>query len=179
MYRIKTIIVIVLIMAFAVTVYSFRKQENIFVHHNQSTSQPEYEIVWYHANAPQKETKLVMDKVNKYLKQKINVKLRLKLIDNGDYDNVLKAAISSGEKFDICFTSVWMNSYVHNALKGSFKELGPLLKKYGKGIVKAMPKVLLEGARVNGKIYALPSIKEPGHQWCILINKKYADKYDF
>lgn len=143
--------------------------------HNSALS--EYEIVWYHMNDPQQDTELVLEEVNKYLKHKINATLRLELIDFNNYDKTIKSVISSGEKFDICFTSVWINSYVHNSLRGSFVELDTLLDKYGKGTLKLMPQVLKNGAKVNGKIYAIPSIKELGHQFCITLNKKYLDKY--
>lgn len=139
----------------------------------------EYEIVWYNMDEPQKDTELVLKEVNKYLKEKINATLKLELIDFNNYDKEIKSVISSGQKFDICFTSVWINSYVYNSLKGSFLELDSLLEKHGKKTLEFMPKVLKDGAKVNGKIYAIPSIKELGHQFCITLNKKYIDKYGF
>ncbi len=149
-------------------------QEGSFSH---NSTLPEYEITWYHMNDPQEDTELVLEEVNKYLKQKINATLKLELVDFNNYEKAIKSVISSGQKFDICFTSVWINSYVHNSLKGSFVELDPLLDKYGKGTLEHMPEVLKNGAKVNGKIYAIPSIKELGHQFCITLNKKYLEKY--
>ena len=138
-----------------------------------------YKIIWYHAHKPQKDMQLVLKKVNEYLMEKINATLEMRLIPEVDYDSRLKSAISSGEKFDICFTSVWMNSYTHNALRGSFIELEPLLEKYGKGTLNALPKILLNGARVKDKLYTLPASKDLAHQWGISLNKKYVDKYGF
>lgn len=146
---------------------------------NNSNTLPSYKIIWYHAQQPQKDTQLVLEKINEYLINKINATLEFKMIPEADYDNKLKSVISSGEKFDICFTSVWMNSYTHNALKGSFIELDPLLEKYGKGILDALPQILLDGVRVRDKIYSLPSNQELAHQWGISLNKKYIDKYGF
>jgi len=128
-------------------------------------------------NSPQKDTEVVLKEVNKYLKQKINATLKLELVDFNNYDKVIKSVISSGKKFDLCFTSAWINNYVQNSLRGSFVELDPLLEKYGKETLEHMPEVLKNGAKVNGKIYAIPSIKELGHQFCITLNKKYLDKY--
>lgn len=140
---------------------------------------PEYEIIWYHIGEPQRDTDVVLKEINKYLKTKINAQLKLELIDFNTYDKEIKSVISSGKKFDICFTSAWINSYVHNSIKESFLELDALLEEYGKNTLELMPKVLKDGARVNGKIYAIPSIKGLAHQFCITLNKKYIDKYGF
>jgi putative aldouronate transport system substrate-binding protein len=143
------------------------------------TMLPPYHLVWYHAHAPQQDISLVLAEANRYLKQKINATLEIRMIAETGYDKKMKAVISSGEEFDICFTSAWMNSYIHNVLKGSFLELDPLLEKYGKGTLAALSPILLDGARVRGKLYALPVNKEPASQWGITFNKKYVDQYGF
>jgi putative aldouronate transport system substrate-binding protein len=144
-----------------------------------NTVAPPYEIVWYHMNPPQKDTEFVLEEVNKYLKNKINATLKLELLDINNYDREITSVISSGRKFDICFTSAWINSYNRNVLKGSFIEMESLLERYGKGTLRCIPEILLDGAKVNGKVYAIPSIKELTHQYCITINKKFLDKYEF
>lgn len=138
-----------------------------------------YNIVWYHCSPPMPDSEMVFEEVNKYLKEKINASVEIKLVDFKDYDRELKAVISSGEKYDICFTSVWMNSYVHNSQGGAFVELDGLLEKYAKGTLNILPKVLLDASRVDGKLYGLPSNKQLAHQWGIKFNKKYVSKYNF
>lgn len=144
--------------------------------HSDSTL-GQYEIVWYNMDVVSEDTEVVLKEVNKYLKTKINATLKLELIDFNNYDKEIKSVISSGQKFDLCFTSAWINNYVANSLKGSFLELDSLLNKHGKKTLEYMPKVLRDGAKVNGKIYAIPTIKSLGHQFCITLNKKYMDKY--
>ncbi|WP_010250593.1 ABC transporter substrate-binding protein [Acetivibrio cellulolyticus] len=178
--KIKLCVLILLCITILFAACDQNLQSNGTLKQNDSSSPlPEYEIVWYHMNTPQKDSGLVLEEVNKYLKKKINARLKLELIDFNNYDKEIKSVISSGQKFDLCFTSAWINSYVQNSLKGSFVELDTLLEKYGKGILERSPKVLLDGAKVNGKIYAVPSIKELGHQFCITLNKKYVQKYGF
>lgn len=140
---------------------------------------PPYHLVWYHAHAPQKDISHVVAEANRYLQRKINATLEIRMIEETGYDKKMKAVISSGEKFDICFTSAWMNSYIHNVFKGSFLELDPLLEKYGKGTLAALPPILLDGARVRGKLYALPANREPASRWCIIFNKKYVERHGF
>lgn len=181
---IKPIIKILILLCFTIPLTSCAlnsvSSDNTAQNHNtNNTSLPPYEIVWYHMNAPQKDTELVLEEVNKYLKKKINATLKLELIDFNNYDNEITSAISSGRKFDICFTSAWINSYNRNVLKGSYIEMDSLLERYGRGTLRCLPKVLLDGAKVNGKVYAIPSIKELSQQYCITLNKKYLEKYGF
>ncbi|NLD46641.1 MAG: ABC transporter substrate-binding protein [Clostridiaceae bacterium] len=140
---------------------------------------PGYNIVWYHCNTPTPDAEAVFEEVNKYLKKKINATLEMKLVDFKDYDTKMKSVISSGEKFDICYTSAWINSYVHNAQGGAFIELDGLLDKYGKNTLNILPEVLMDAARLDGKLYALPVNKQLTHQWGIKFNRKYVSKYNF
>ncbi|HEY9061814.1 MAG TPA: ABC transporter substrate-binding protein [Pseudobacteroides sp.] len=178
----KAIIFFILIMLFfnikgSSSSIDFNRDAMMAESNKNGKSLPPYKIIWYHAHKTQKDMQLVLKKVNEYLIKRINATLEMRLIPEADYDNRLKSAISSGEKFDICFTSVWMNSYTHNALRGSFIELDPLLEKYGKGTLNALPQILLNGARVKDKLYTLPANQDLAHQWGISLNKKYTDKY--
>lgn len=146
---------------------------------NMSSNLPPYHIVWYHINAPQKDTNLVLKEVNKYLKEKINATLEIRLIDWQYYDREIDAIIASGEPYDICFTAAYKNNYAQNAANGSFIELDLLLKEHGQGILKILNPLFLEGARIKGKIYAVPANKEIAHQNAVIFNKKYVEKYGF
>ncbi|MDQ2084939.1 ABC transporter substrate-binding protein [Herbivorax sp. ANBcel31] len=140
---------------------------------------PPYHIVWYHINTPQKDTELVLEEVNKYLKEKINATLEIRMIGWQDYDREIDAVIASGEPYDICFTAAYKNCYTQNAANETFIELDFLLKEHGKGILKNLDPIFFEGARVNGKIYAVPANKEIAHQNALMFNKKYVEKYGF
>ncbi len=180
---IKLIVNTLILFSFTISltscVHNYTSDNTVQIPEDSSSSLPPYEIVWYHMNSPQKDTELILKEVNKYLKKKMNATLKLELIDANNYDKEITSVISSGRKFDICFTSAWINSYNRNVIKGSFIEMDFLLENYGKGTLRCIPKVLLDGARVNGKVYAIPSIKELSHQYCITFNKKYLDKYGF
>lgn len=147
--------------------------------HQTETSSPPYEIIWYHINAPQKDTLEVFNEVNKYIKPKINAHVTIKMVDWNEYDNVMKAVIASGEKYDICFTSSWANDYFENANKGSFREVSSLLDKHGHKIVETSNKILLDGTKIKGKNYAIPCKQEIGHQFALIFNHKYVEKYGF
>lgn len=135
------------------------------------------ELIWYTIGAPQKDLDRVVDEVNKYIEPKINAKLKMNMIDFGDYTQKMQVKVASGEPMDIMFTSSWAFDYVQNARKGAFMELDDLLNKEGKGIKDAIDPAFLEGSKVDGHNYAVPANKELPAQEVWRFNKELVDKY--
>jgi putative aldouronate transport system substrate-binding protein len=155
-----------------------RKSDNQYTGNNRSAATLiPYHIVWYQIGPYQKDIDMVFKEVNIYTKQKINATVEMKVIDWQNYDKRVKACIASGELFDICFTTAYINHYAQNATNGAFVALDPLLEKYGQGILKYIQPLFFEGIRIKGKIYAVPANKEIAHQNALVFNKKYVDKY--
>ncbi|WP_068620056.1 ABC transporter substrate-binding protein [Paenibacillus tuaregi] len=125
----------------------------------------------------QKDLGLVQDEINKYLTKKINTTIDITMIDWGDYSQRMQVITSSGEDYDIAFTSSWAFDYLPNAAKGAFMPLNDLLDKYGKGIKEELDPRFLEGTKVNGVNYGIPANKELAQQMVWRFNKKYVDKY--
>lgn len=141
-----------------------------------------YEIKWYFiGNGQQKDVKIIEDAANKYLKEKkINATITLQCYAWGDeYNNKLQTIISSGEPFDICFTSSWANYYRVNVAKGAFLDITELAKKYAPKTWAQLHPSFIAGSAINGKNYAIPANKELAHQWGLMFNKALVDKYKF
>ncbi|MFP5108788.1 ABC transporter substrate-binding protein [Neobacillus sp. C211] len=136
-----------------------------------------YEIKWYTIGTPQKDTEKVFAEVNKYTKKKINATVKMTQIDWGDWDQKSQVMINSGEPFDIIFTNG--TSYVQNAQKGAFTDIDDMLGKEGKELKETLNPALLEGIKVNGKIYGVPTNKEAARQSVYTFNKRIVDKYHF
>ncbi|WP_172195635.1 ABC transporter substrate-binding protein [Saccharibacillus qingshengii] len=119
----------------------------------------------------------VQEEMNKYLTEKINTKLDISMIDWGDYTQRMQVITSSGEDYDIAFTSAWAFDYLPNAAKGAFLPINDLLDQYGQGIKDTIDPRFLEGSKVNGVNYAVPNQKELAGQAVWRFNKKYVDKY--
>ncbi|MFT4414795.1 ABC transporter substrate-binding protein [Fredinandcohnia humi] len=134
-----------------------------------------YEITWYTIGTPQKDVDKVFEEVSKYTKEKINATVKLKQIDWGDYDQKMQVMIASGESFDIAYTAG--GNYVLNAQKGAFKGLNDLLESHGKELKAALDPAFLEGAKIDGELYGIPSNKEVGQQSVYVFNKNLVDKY--
>lgn len=127
---------------------------------------PPYKLRLVYPGAPQKDQKMVEEAMNKILQQKINATIELVPIDWGQWDNKVNLMIASREQFDILFTAQW-NGHAVNVAKGAFLALnddngpyGNLLKQYGQGILETLDPTFLEGAKINGKNYGVPTNKE-------------------
>ncbi|CQR45851.1 Bacterial extracellular solute-binding protein [Paraliobacillus sp. PM-2] len=136
-----------------------------------------YEIKWYTVGTPQPDTEKVFEEVNTYIKDKINATVEMTQIDWGDWDQKSQVMINSGEPFDIIFTNG--TDYIQNAQKGAFIAIDDMLDDEGKDLKDTINPTLLEGIKVNGKIYGVPSNKEAARQTVYTFNKRLVEKYDF
>ena len=136
------------------------------------------ELVWYQVGDTQKDSQMVIDKVNEYITDKIGVKLKVNYVGWGDYNQKMQVIINTGDKWDMCFTCSWANDYLQNVTKGAFLELDDLLQNEGKGVYEAVDERFWEAAKVDGKIYGVPSEKEIGSSPMWVFTKEYVDKYN-
>ncbi|GMQ61860.1 ABC transporter substrate-binding protein [Vallitalea maricola] len=135
-------------------------------------------LTWYTIGTPQKDETLVEEELNKYLLEKINATVDIKMFDWAEYNQKMQVKIASGENFDIMFSCSWANDFASNVSKGALLPLDDLINEYGTGIRDNLHPLFLEGATIDGKIYGLPTNKELGWQAMWIINKDLADKYD-
>ncbi len=136
-----------------------------------------YEINWYLMADPQSDVHSVEEKINEYLKDKLNVTVKINCLSSGQYAQKLGAMINANEYFDLCFAARWMLDYVENSRKGAFVQLDDYLDTYLKGIADEYGRDNLEYAKVDGKLCALPVYKEMATQLGWMYRKDIADKY--
>ncbi|TVX89547.1 ABC transporter substrate-binding protein [Paenibacillus agilis] len=143
----------------------------------EGTAEKPVELIWYTIGTPQKDVDKVMAKVSEYTKEKIGVTVKMKMYDWGEYNEKMQVIANSGEPYDIAFTASWAFDYVTNAKKGAFLALDDLLATKGQDIAKNVHPSFLEGAKIDGKTYAIPVNKELPAQKVFRFNKKVVDKY--
>jgi putative aldouronate transport system substrate-binding protein len=136
---------------------------------------PPYELSLYYPGTPQKDEKMVEEAINKILKEKINATLDIIPIEWGAWDDRMNLMIASREKADIIFTAQW-NGHAVNVGKGAFLELNDLLQKHGQGILETLDPAFLEGAKINGKNYGVPTNKELAAAGGIIYDKTIAQE---
>ncbi|MCC3377274.1 ABC transporter substrate-binding protein [Cohnella sp. REN36] len=137
-----------------------------------------YKLTLIYPGSIPKDLTLVQDEMSKYLTEKINATIELKPIDWGSWTDKTNLMKISGEAFDLIFTAGWF-SYGQDVSKGQFLELTDLMSKYGEGIPGILGNDFLTGAKINGKLYAVPTKKEFAQGFGFLLNKDLVDKYHF
>ena len=88
----------------------------------------------------------------------------------------MHVVINTGSKWDLCFSSSWANDYLQNADKGAFLALDDLVQNTE--MYEKIDSRFWEAARVQGKIYGVPSEKELGNMQMWVFTKEYVDKYE-
>ncbi len=134
-------------------------------------------ITGYPVGQVPKDFDLVMEKVNEVLKEKINAKLTLTLVDWMGLDSNLNLKINAAEKFDICYTGVLANDYFNNVRREVFTDLTDLLPKYAPTIWKTVEPSYWDSIRSDGKIYAVINRQIVGRQFCAAFRKTTFDAY--
>lgn len=130
-------------------------------------------LKWYLHGSNVTDDSAVMEKVNEYLGEKLNVTLEPIWGTWGDFDEGSTLAINGGDDVDIYFTCSWSaDEYNQFAKKGAWVRLDDpennLIAQYGSDIWAALPDVLKVGAGTDGVdgygVYALPGFKDFGTQ---------------
>lgn len=134
-----------------------------------------YQLTIVYPGTPQKDEALIEEELNKLLTEKINATIDLMPIDWGAWDEKVNLMIASREEVDIIFTAQW-NGHANNVGKGAFIALNDLIAQYGEGITSSQDPAFLEGAKIDGKNYGVPTTKELAAAGGIVYRKDVAEE---
>lgn len=136
-----------------------------------------YEVSIVYLGTPQKDDALVEEKLNEYLKEKINTTIDLRPIPSAEYRQKTELMMNTGEQMDLVFAASWAG-FFGNVTKGAYLELDELLDKYGQGIKEGLNPLYLDAPRYKGKLYAVPTNKEITQGLALMYRKDIVDKYN-
>ncbi|GBF77321.1 sugar ABC transporter substrate-binding protein [Paenibacillus sp. 598K] len=142
----------------------------------QPTELEPVKLVWYLRAPEPNNAASVIQKANEMIQSKINATVDFKFVNPGDYNNKMQLVMSSGEEYDIAFTSNWANPYVSNATRGAYVPVDDLLAQYP-DLKNSMRQEVWDGVRVNGKIYGIPNNQIMATAPGIWFKKDLLDKY--
>ena len=112
--------------------------------------------------------------VNEYIEPLIGANVSYHIIGWGDWNDKAINALQSGEKMDLIFTADW-EGYGVEVSGGLLMPLDDLLEQYGQGIKETLPQTFLDGVKVNGVLYGIPTNKELCVPEGFIINKTAAE----
>ncbi len=135
----------------------------------KSTEEP-VELIWIMGSPGQvpADQEMVEEKLNEISVPLLNVKMKTLYYDN----ERTTLALASGEKWDIVFTCEWFNNYGVQARNGYFADITEKVQTLTPELYKSMPEVVWEGAKIDGKIYAVPVKKDYCYEMYYQFDKK-------
>ena len=131
------------------------------------------DIYWVGNGDNEAVRKGVEEAVNAYVEPLIGAKVSYHIVGWGDWNDKAINALQSGEKMDLIFTADW-EGYGVEVSGGLLQPLDELLEQYGQGIKETLPQTFLDGVKVNGVLYGIPTNKELCVPEGFIINKTAA-----
>ena len=144
---------------------------------SDETANGETKLLWYVIGSKQRDMESVMTEFNNRVKEKLGFTVDIQVIDAGTYTDKMNMIISSGENFDMCFTSSWSNDFLKNAKNGAFYALDELLAEE-QDFYNSIPEYTWNSARIDGQIMAVPNYQSYTYYEAAAIPKRFIDKYN-
>jgi putative aldouronate transport system substrate-binding protein len=132
-------------------------------------------IKWHTQQSPGRDNALVLEKVNEYLLDELNVTVDLITTDEGTFDQKASVVLASGEQSDLMWTSNHRNDVFVNVSKGAFQPIEVLLDEHAPGIRETVPDFAWGAVTVNDHIYAVPSYESYTMDPVLLLRKDVVD----
>jgi putative aldouronate transport system substrate-binding protein len=117
--------------------------------------------------------------VAKVLEEKTGYKVQYDMLPQDKPEDKLNLIIASGEAYDLITTTGSSDQkalYSDYAKRGALVDLGPLIDKYGPNIKAAVSQESMEAAKVDGKLYAIPTKSLNYSSGGLMIRKDWLDK---
>lgn len=148
-----------------------------------ATELPEVKLTFIYPVAadPGKDQQLVNDEINKYIKDKINATVELKPLTFDEYEPKLNAMLAAQEDFDIAFSSKgWLGNYQPYIDRGAYLEItDEMISSYAPEARANIPdKFWPDMKAADGKVYGFPIYQIAAKQKSLVIQKRFADKYN-
>jgi putative aldouronate transport system substrate-binding protein len=93
-----------------------------------------------------------------------------------NWPNRKRLMLQAGEKMDIVFTASW-SDFAQEVSRNAWLPLENLIDQYAPRLPEALG-VFIDGGRMNGHIYAIPTVKEQAEGEQFIFNKRLVDKYN-
>lgn len=137
---------------------------------------PPYEVKLVFYGPEQKDLELVEKEMSKITLEKINATVKLERIEPAAWDQQTILMLTGKEQVDLIVTG--STAFSRQVAQGQLLPLDDLLQSHGQDIIKAFQPEILEATKVDGKIYAIPSIRDFASNAIVMMRKDLLDKYN-
>lgn len=122
---------------------------------------PELTVAFFTFGTTPKDIIQVQDEVSKIAQAKIGATVKFLPISISSWNQQINLMLASGESLDLIVSGAsGPLSFNTLAAKGQIYALDDYVGKFGKGISAAMDPAFLSAGKVEGKLYAVPSVRD-------------------
>lgn len=126
-------------------------------------------LEWYVREGSAASNQMVWDAINEYMVEKINVKINFHYVQTDEYGQKMQPMLMAGQKMDIINVNDAL-PYVEWTKKGAFMPMDDLLQ-YAPETVALVGEDFFNAMKIDGKIYAIPSVKDSVQMYSARFNK--------
>lgn len=131
-------------------------------------------LEWYVRENPAPSNQMVWDAINDYMEEKIGVRINFHYIATDEYGQKMQPMLMAGQKMDIINVNDAL-PYVEWAKKGAFVAMDDLLQ-YAPETAELVGEDFFNAMRIDGKVYAIPSVKDSVQMYSARFNKTLNDE---
>lgn len=124
-----------------------------------------------------KDQAMVEAAMSDYLKDKINVSIKILMMDWDEFITRTNAMSAANEPFDIVFSPIWIG-FNDGLFKNMYLDITEMFPTYCPGTKELLGEDFLKSGMSEGKLFAIPTNKEKAHSYGFLFNKQLVDKHN-
>ncbi|MEG2595267.1 MAG: ABC transporter substrate-binding protein [Ruthenibacterium sp.] len=132
-------------------------------------------LIWWNIGKQPDDLEESMVEINKYIAEKIGVKVDFRMANWGDWDTKMNTILNSGEAFDIMFTN--NTKYVNQVATGAFADITELVQSASPELFSFIPADVWDGTKIGGRIYSVPTYKDSSITQYWMFDDQYVQKY--
>ena len=130
---------------------------------------------WFPVNNIPNDLRDVQDEINEMIQKELPVKIVLNAVGISDYESTMSLKIATGDQFDICWTSSWLNDYQTTARKHAYVSLTKeMLQKNAPTIYDTVKPEYWDAAKIDGDIYGVINMQILPRQAAVSIDSAKA-----
>lgn len=133
------------------------------------------ELIMYSSGSSGQDKNLVMEKFNELLKEKCNTTINVTCLGWNNYRNQYQLILTTGEPADLMYVNPSL--YGQYAPTGAFTDVTDLFPKYMPTVYSYFTKDQLNQAKVDGRLYEIPSYETNFSQNGIFYRQDLGEKY--
>jgi putative aldouronate transport system substrate-binding protein len=122
-----------------------------------------------------KDMQLIEDAINEISVAKIGAKVKFLPISVSEWQQQTNLMFTSNEKLDLFL--IFGTTYSNMIAKGQLVPLDTLIKEHGEGITAALGEEYLQAAKVKGKVYGVPTVRDLATSYGLTMRKDLVEKY--